>query len=175
MSNTPEKLRRHADFVNQETSTVYKGEKHGLRQESAKMKKASETAVQVEKAQKRTSEEMMSQGYTASNSLGAAYAPVYPRSAHPLLAPRSYFMPDQFDAPVEGFPLGGYGVAQVSASLGTSDRFSSLDEEQPSAEAFARMSRSERKRFREKKRRSQVNKGFDDLWALLLKVEYVST
>jgi hypothetical protein len=33
------------------------------------------------------------------------------------------------------------------------------------------MSRSERKKFREKKRRSDVNKGFDELMSLLVKVD----
>jgi Helix-loop-helix DNA-binding domain len=36
---------------------------------------------------------------------------------------------------------------------------------------LAKMSRSERKRHREKKRRSDVNKGFDDLMALLLEID----
>ena len=42
-----------------------------------------------------------------------------------------------------------------------------------SPEALAKMSRSERKRHREKKRRSDVNKGFDDLTALLLEIDPV--
>jgi hypothetical protein len=45
----------------------------------------------------------------------------------------------------------------------------SVDE--PSSEEFARMSRSERKKYREKKRRSDVNKGFDELMALLIRVD----
>eukprot|EP00977_Amphora_coffeiformis_P001513 scaffold296_cov102-Amphora_coffeaeformis.AAC.1 len=42
-----------------------------------------------------------------------------------------------------------------------------------SPEVLAKMSRSERKRHREKKRRSDVNKGFDDLTALLLEIDPV--
>lgn len=44
-------------------------------------------------------------------------------------------------------------------------------EEEPSESEVASMSRSERKRHREKKRRSDVNKGFDDLMALLLEID----
>lgn len=42
-----------------------------------------------------------------------------------------------------------------------------------SPEILAKMSRSERKRHREKKRRSDVNKGFDDLMNLLLEIDPV--
>jgi hypothetical protein len=42
-----------------------------------------------------------------------------------------------------------------------------------SPEKLATMSRSERKRHREKKRRSDVNKGFDDLMNLLLEIDPV--
>lgn len=85
------------------------------------------------------------------------------RSSHPLLAPRSTtFMP-----PSPNFPLSGGDVAQVS-----SPRMNTFDEE-PSSEFFAQMTRSERKRYREKKRRSEVNKGFDDLTSVLLRVKYV--
>lgn len=42
-----------------------------------------------------------------------------------------------------------------------------------SPEVLAKMSRSERKRHREKKRRSDVNKGFDDLMNLLLEIDPV--
>jgi hypothetical protein len=41
-------------------------------------------------------------------------------------------------------------------------------------EALAHMSRSERKRHREKKRRNDVNKGFDDLMELLIAIDPVS-
>ena len=41
----------------------------------------------------------------------------------------------------------------------------------PTDEELAGMSRSERKRFREKKRRSEVNKGFDDLIRLLQEID----
>ena len=44
-------------------------------------------------------------------------------------------------------------------------------EEEPSEQEVAAMSRSERKRHREKKRRSDVNKGFDELMALLLEID----
>mmetsp|Transcript_16677 Transcript_16677/g.23504 ORF Transcript_16677/g.23504 Transcript_16677/m.23504 type:complete len:355 (-) Transcript_16677:337-1401(-) len=45
------------------------------------------------------------------------------------------------------------------------------DNDDPSPEDLSRMSRSERKRHREKKRRSDVNKGFDDLMALLMEID----
>ena len=41
----------------------------------------------------------------------------------------------------------------------------------PTDEELSGMSRSERKRFREKKRRSEVNKGFDDLIRLLQEID----
>lgn len=41
----------------------------------------------------------------------------------------------------------------------------------PSEQEVAAMSRSERKRHREKKRRSDVNKGFDELLSLLLDID----
>lgn len=44
-------------------------------------------------------------------------------------------------------------------------------EEHFTEEEMAAMSRSERKRHREKKRRSDVNKGFDELMALLLEID----
>lgn len=77
------------------------------------------------------------------------------------------FVQEQFDAPISNV-----GEARAPVVERSSERHAtSAEEEEPSAEAFARMSRSERKRYREKKRRSEVNKGFDDLLALLLKVE----
>jgi hypothetical protein len=42
--------------------------------------------------------------------------------------------------------------------------------ENPTEEELGEMSRSERKRHREKKRRSEVNKGFDDLTKLLQEI-----
>ena len=45
------------------------------------------------------------------------------------------------------------------------------DTEHFSTEELSRMSRSERKRHREKKRRSDVNKGFDDLMSLLIEID----
>lgn len=44
-------------------------------------------------------------------------------------------------------------------------------DELPSPEELSRMSRSERKRHREKKRRNDVNKGFDELMSLLLEID----
>lgn len=45
------------------------------------------------------------------------------------------------------------------------------DDDYPSPCEFSQMSRSERKRHREKKRRNQVNAGFDDLKDLLLRID----
>jgi Helix-loop-helix DNA-binding domain len=45
------------------------------------------------------------------------------------------------------------------------------EDDNPSEQEVAAMSRSERKRHREKKRRSDVNKGFDELMALLLEID----
>lgn len=124
-------------------------------------------------AKKRRHEEItMSQGYSmalnASRTGGySAFYSAPPGSAHPVLAPRSAFLPDhQYNVGVDNLPVGAGADDLQGFSPG-------LDDE-PSAAAFARMSRSERKRFREKKRRSEVNKGFDDLMTVLLKVEYVS-
>lgn len=44
-------------------------------------------------------------------------------------------------------------------------------EDDVSPDAFAKMSRSERKRHREKKRRQDVNRGFEDLMALLVEID----
>lgn len=51
------------------------------------------------------------------------------------------------------------------------DRDDDEEIEEISADNFAKMSRSERKRHREKKRRSDVNKGFDELMTLLLEID----
>jgi hypothetical protein len=45
------------------------------------------------------------------------------------------------------------------------------DEDYRSPEDLSKMSRSERKRHREKKRRSDVNSGFDDLMNLLVEID----
>jgi hypothetical protein len=45
------------------------------------------------------------------------------------------------------------------------------DDDYVSPEDFSKMSRSERKRHREKKRRSDVNKGFDDMMNLLVEID----
>lgn len=50
-------------------------------------------------------------------------------------------------------------------------RDGAIDEIEIKEEEFSKMSRSERKRHREKKRRSDVNKGFDDLTALLIEID----
>lgn len=49
------------------------------------------------------------------------------------------------------------------------DEDEDLDDFSP--DELAKLSRSERKRHREKKRRSDVNKGFDDLMTLLLEID----
>lgn len=53
----------------------------------------------------------------------------------------------------------------------TRDEKQDEDTDGLSADDFAKMSRSERKRHREKKRRSDVNKGFDELMTLLLEID----
>lgn len=175
MTDAPKDLSEANDFVNPPDTTTASRVESG-KPRSPKSKKARKSGGD-KKGKKRSSEEMLSEGHRASGAssrAGLYPAPSAIRSAHPLLAPRSGFMPDQFDAARQGLPRGDTaGAAQVSASVaGSSERLAAVDEE-PSAEAFARMSRTERKRYREKKRRSEVNKGFDDLMALLLKVEYV--
>jgi Helix-loop-helix DNA-binding domain len=52
-----------------------------------------------------------------------------------------------------------------------SENESDEQEDALSADAIAQMTRSERKRHREKKRRSDVNKGFDDLTSLLWEID----
>jgi Helix-loop-helix DNA-binding domain len=66
-------------------------------------------------------------------------------------------------------------VADTTASSNKRERESDNDgsdelDDLP-AGAFAQMTRSERKRHREKKRRSDVNKGFDDLISLLWEID----
>jgi hypothetical protein len=53
----------------------------------------------------------------------------------------------------------------------TRDDFDNDDDCDFTPDELSKMSRSERKRHREKKRRSDVNKGFDELMALLLEIE----
>lgn len=68
---------------------------------------------------------------------------------------------------------------QVSVSSGNESRKrrsedsenESDEQDVLSADAIAQMTRSERKRHREKKRRSDVNKGFDDLTSLLWEID----
>lgn len=50
-------------------------------------------------------------------------------------------------------------------------RIHSVIDENPTATELAKMSRSERKRHREKKRRNDVNRGFDELQALLNEID----
>lgn len=51
------------------------------------------------------------------------------------------------------------------------DRDEDMGEEELDPATLATMTRSERKRYREKKRRSDVNKGFDDLMNLLIEID----
>ena len=58
-----------------------------------------------------------------------------------------------------------------TSKKGARKRESEEDELVLSPQELAKMNRSERKRHREKKRRSDVNKGFDDLMNLLLEID----
>lgn len=68
---------------------------------------------------------------------------------------------------------------QVSVSSGNESRKRRIEDsenesdeqDEMPADAVAQMTRSERKRHREKKRRSDVNKGFDDLTSLLWDID----
>jgi hypothetical protein len=57
----------------------------------------------------------------------------------------------------------------MQVSSGSKRSFEEIDD--PSPADLAQMSRSERKRHREKKRRNKVNAGFDDLKALLVRID----
>lgn len=64
-------------------------------------------------------------------------------------------------------------LADSARSISASTKKRSRDEDETvlSPQALAHMSRSERKRHREKKRRNDLVKGFDDLTALLIEVD----
>jgi hypothetical protein len=62
-------------------------------------------------------------------------------------------------------------LAQETDDLDTGAASADFDDDFPSACEFSQMSRPERKRHREKKRRNQVNAGFDELKALLLRID----
>lgn len=147
-------------------------EREGETPDSPSTSPKSDTASEPQDAKnerKRSSEEMDSRGFMTAEDASSAYHPEFPppsqTSVHPVLAPRTgaFMPPDAFNA--ASFPLSGANGAQ--SSLGGT---AGVDEE-PSAEDFARMSRSERKRYREKRRRSEVNRGFDELTAVLLRVK----
>jgi Helix-loop-helix DNA-binding domain len=67
-------------------------------------------------------------------------------------------------------PVSG-GNESRKRSIEDSENESDEQEDALSADAIAQMTRSERKRHREKKRRSDVNKGFDDLTSLLWEID----
>ena len=118
---------------------------------------------------KRSRQETASQEYVAPESL-RALRPAAADNSYPLLAPRATYTQEQFNTGVQHAYLGDSGVPRTAGTR----KLKQIPEDDISEEVYARMSRSERKRYREKKRRSEVNKGFDDLTALLLKVEYVT-
>jgi hypothetical protein len=62
-------------------------------------------------------------------------------------------------------------VDNVAADTKKRNRDTGDDEDYFSPEDLSKLSRSERKRHREKKRRSDVNKGFDDLMNLLVEID----
>jgi len=67
--------------------------------------------------------------------------------------------------------MSGQIAASVSSKRPPPDACEDETIEGISPEEMAKMSRSERKRHREKKRRSDVNKGFDELMTLLLEID----
>lgn len=65
-------------------------------------------------------------------------------------------------------------MSSVSFAAAANDKkrkAEAITEDEPTEQEVAAMSRSERKRHREKKRRSDVNKGFDELMSLLLEID----
>jgi hypothetical protein len=80
------------------------------------------------------------------------YAPSSGHHMQALLAPR-----------IPSFPTNPLEMEQAASTRRNID--------EPSSDEFARMTRSERKKYREKKRRSDVNKGFDELLTLLIRVD----
>jgi hypothetical protein len=115
---------------------------------------------------KRSRQETASQENVATESL-RALRPAAADNSYPLLAPRATYTQEQFNTGVQHAYLGDSGVPRTAGTR----KLKQIPEDDISEEVYARMSRSERKRYREKKRRSEVNKGFDDLTALLLKVD----
>lgn len=114
---------------------------------------------------KKSSEEMLSQESRGAAVAGmSSYSPPGVASRpHTFVAPRSDDIQEEFDVP-------RHGEAWAYVPEKATERTTTVEQE-PTAEEFASWSRSERKRFREKKRRGEVNKGFDELMALLLQVE----
>jgi len=78
-------------------------------------------------------------------------------------------------APVEPETAPGVELTSNSSTSNKRARFYGPEDDSASftQEELAQMSRSERKRHREKKRRSDVNKGFDELMTLLLEIDPV--
>jgi Helix-loop-helix DNA-binding domain len=62
-------------------------------------------------------------------------------------------------------------TVSFAAAADKKRKHDAITEEEPTEQEVAAMSRSERKRHREKKRRSDVNKGFDELMSLLLEID----
>jgi hypothetical protein len=73
-------------------------------------------------------------------------------------------MSDGKDAPSNSVDIDDADTKKRSRDIGD-------DEDSLSPEDLFKMSRSERKRYREKKRRNNVNKGFDDLMNLLVEID----
>lgn len=70
---------------------------------------------------------------------------------------------------LSSMPLSQTMTAETGKKSGK--RTYSDTEDDPTPEDLSKMSRSERKRHREKKRRNDVNKGFDELFSLLLEID----
>lgn len=123
-----------------------------------------------ESNENKRSREEISQEYVAPES-SRTLRPAAADNSYPLLAPRStYTSQEPFITEAQNAYMGDSGAPRASKSR----KKKQSAEYDISEEVYARMNRSERKRYREKKRRSEVNKGFDDLTALLLRVEYVT-
>jgi hypothetical protein len=73
-------------------------------------------------------------------------------------------MPGVLDSPSSSVGIDPADTKKRSRDVGD-------DEDYFSPEDLSKLSRSERKRHREKKRRSDVNKGFDDLMNLLVEID----
>jgi hypothetical protein len=115
----------------------------------------SNIATEAPRTGKRRSEELLHHDMASDvfRTAGQQFsAPSSGHHMHALLAPR-----------IPSFPTNPLETDEAPQTLRTVD--------EPSADEFARMTRSERKKYREKKRRSDVNKGFDELMALLMRVD----